>query len=65
MAGEELAKVLSSASTCVVPVLELKKMRAFSFFFSSSRFLKRSDDRHSESRMAENIVEQQKKVVTI
>lgn len=32
MAGEELAKLLSSPSTCVVPVLELKKMRAFSFF---------------------------------
>ncbi len=31
MAGEELCKLLSSPSTCVVPVLELKKRRDYFF----------------------------------
>lgn len=40
-------KLLSSPSTCVVPVLELQRRRDY---FSSSRALEGSDDRHTESR---------------
>lgn len=46
-AGEELGKLLSSPSTCVVPVLEPEKRRDY---FSSRRALEGSDDRHTESR---------------